>query len=163
MGIPTKEFSPIISIRIPEINKDQNLLKNYYYNIIKEFLPKSEKNTEVLKFVFDDIENFFIIINNRRSIIKYNGTFNNNIKVFETYIFQYLLSKDKFHMNTELIPILISPEDKDKIMQKIHQIEDANEKIDYYRFASTYLHIEDYYVMRITTKNEIFIPNVIQN
>ncbi len=163
MGIPTKEFSPIISIRIPEINKDQNLLKNYYYNIIKEFLPKNQKNMEALNFVFNDAENFFIIINNNRFIIKYNGFFYNNIEAFETYIFEKLLSKDKFHMNTELMPILISPEDKDKIMQKIHQIEDQNEKVNYYNFASTYLYIEDYYVMRITTKNEMVIPKTIQN
>ena len=163
MGVPTKEFPQIITIRVPEISKDQNLLKNYYYNIIKEFLPKNEKNMEALNFVFNDAENFFIIINNNRFIIKYNGFFYNNIKDFETYIFKKLLSKDKFHMNTELIPILISPEDKNNIIQKIHQIEDAKEKIDYYKFASTYLHIENYYMMRITTKNEMIIPKTIQN
>ena len=159
----TAEFLRIISIRVPDINKDQNLLKSYYYDIIEKFLPKTEKNIESLKFVFDEVKNFFIVINDNRFIVKYRGIFCSNIEDFEIYLFQNLLSKSAFNMTVDLLPVMITPEDKKKIMHGVNKIKDISRRYHYYEMASTYIYIEDYFVIRITTNNEVYVIDEIQN
>ncbi len=167
MGSGITEFQRIISIRVPEINKDQNLLRNYYYTIIEKFLPKTENNIKSLKFVFDEAENFFIVIDGVKFIIKYGGIFYDCIEEFEIYIFQQLLSKSTFNMNVDLIPVMLTLEDRETIMQKANQIynkiEDYDRRCYYYEMMNIYKSIKNYFIINITTYNEKFILDKIQN
>ena len=163
LGNRITEFQRIISIRVPEINKDQNLLRNYYYSIIEQFLPKSKKNIEILQFTFDEVENFFIIINDVRFIIKCDGEFYGLINHFENYLFNHLLSKSTFNMTVDLIPVMLTPEDKEKMIQRGHQIKNLSQRYEYWKKISIYRYIDDYFVLRITTSDETFIIDEIQN
>jgi len=163
LGSRITEFQRIISIRVPEINKDQNLLRNYYYSIIKQFLPKSEKNIEALHFTFDEVENFFIIINGVRFVIKCGGEFYGLINHFEDYLFNHLLSKSTFNISVDLIPVMLTSEDKEKMIQRGHQIKDPSQRYEYWKNISIYKYIDNYFVLRINTSDETFILDEIQN
>ncbi|MCK9198669.1 MAG: hypothetical protein M0P49_03610 [Bacilli bacterium] len=163
MGRVTTEFPRIISIRVPDINKNQTLLKNYYYTIIEKFLPKSKKNIESLKFVFDEVENFFIVINNIRFIIKYGGIFYDNIKEFEDYMFEHILSVSMFNMDVNLTPVMITKEDKEKILQELNKIEEPELYNNYQDMVYIYNDLDNYFVLNIMTNNNILVLDEIQN
>ena len=159
----TTEFPRTISIRVPDINKDQNLLRNYYYIIIEKFLPKTEKNIESLKFVFDEVENFFIVINGIRFIIKYGGIFYDNIKEFEDYMFEHILSISMFNMNVNLIPVMVTKKDREKILQELNKIEEPELYNNYEDMVYIYNDLDNYFVLNITTNNNVLILDEIQN
>ena len=163
MGRTITEFPRIISIRVPDIKKNQILLKNYYYTIIEKFLPKSKKNIESLKFVFDEVENFFIVINNIRFIIKYGGIFYDNIKEFEDYMFEHILSVSMFNMDVNLTPVMITKEDKEKILQELNKIEEPELYNNYQDMVYIYNDLDNYFVLNIMTNNNILVLDEIQN
>ena len=163
MGREILDDQKIVSIRIPDINKDQVLLGNYYYNMIQKFIPKNEKNIEALKFIFEESENFFITINGVRFIIKYEKLFYTNIKEFEEYMFKHILSASIFDIDVNIAPVMITKEDKEILLQKFSEIENPESYNNYTDMIHIYNHIDDYFVLNIKINNDVIIIDQLQN
>lgn len=137
-----------------ECNNDEVKLREYYYKMLLPLIHKSKKNTEVFEYVFgDEVDNIFLVINSNRFIIKNKGIFYPDVEDFEHYMFINFYKYSMFHMIVDIIPVMVTDDDKKNILKKRKTLRTLKKVIDFDKVMRPYLTIDSYYKININISN----------